>query len=421
MAQVRRDSPLTLKKMKMRKINLISPVIVICCAAFLQGDIVKKSFVHAESQTTIHLQELDRQLKKVKSEKRTPESFSPRTLKAGELVLVPSRDWTSGFLAGKLWLLYEYSGGSQWLKEARKFTARMEAEKWNGKTHDMGFKMYCTYGHGYRLTADVAYKDVLIQSAKTLSTRFRPITGVIRSWDHSTDKWSYPVIIDNLMNLELLFFATRVTGDSSFYKIAVSHALTTIKNHYRADNSSYHVVEYDTLTGKVLKKNTHQGYSHESAWSRGQAWGLYGYTMCYRETKDKVFLHHAEKIAAYILDHPRQPSDLIPYYDYDAPGIPNEPRDVSAAAVTASALYELSLYTNEGKKYRAKANTIVENLAANYTSPPGENKGFILLHSTGSKPGNSEVDVPLNYADYYYLEALLRKHKLETSRTKSIH
>ncbi len=331
--------------------------------------------------------------------------------------LVASRDWTSGFFPGELWFLNEYTGKEQWKSKAQAFTAKMEREKTNGVTHDMGFKIYCSYGTGYRLTNDPAYRDIIIQSAKTLSTRFRPITGTIRSWDHSGDKWAYPVIIDNMMNLELLFAATQLTGDSSFYKIAVTHANTTMKNHFRPDYSSYHVVEYDTLTGKVVKRNTHQGYAHESAWSRGQAWGLYGYTMCYRFTKDIKYLEQAEKIAAFILNHPNMPKDLVPYWDYNAPNIPNEERDASAAAVLASGLYELSLYSKNSKYYKATADKIVESLTNHYRSPVGENKGFILLHSTGSKPGKSEVDVPLSYADYYYLEALLRSKKLKEKKS----
>jgi len=394
--------------------------ILIPCLALgvKKDDLLRQAFDHAEKQLKVLLNEVNIKLKNNESEKKTPPPVAPRTLKSGELALVPSRDWTSGFFSGMLWHLYEYTEDDLWLNEAKKFTAKMEPEKFNGKTHDMGFKMYCSYGNGYRLTQDETYREILIQSARTLSTRFRPVTGVLRSWDHSTDKWSYPVIIDNLMNLELLFFATRVTGDSSFYRIAVSHAATTMKNHYRPDNSSYHVVEYDTITGKVLKRNTHQGFSHESAWSRGQAWGLYGYTMCYRETKKKEFLEQAEKIAAFIFNHPNQPDDLVPYWDYNATGIPNEPRDASAAAVTASALYELSSYSENKKDYIARANRIVKNLAKNYTSVIGDNKGFILGHSTGSKPSNSEVDVPLIYADYYYLEALLRKQKIEGVKKK---
>jgi len=284
----------------------------------------------------------------------------------------------------------------------------MEREKTNGGTHDMGFKINCSFGNGYRLTGDPHYKEVILQSAKTLATRFSAKAGVIKSWDNQK-KWKYPVIIDNMMNLELLFIATQLSGDSSFYKIAVSHANTTLKNHFRDDFSSFHVLDYDTATGKVLQKTTHQGYADASAWARGQAWGLYGFTMCYRFTKDERYLQQAEHIASFILVHKNLPGDLVPYYDYNDPAIPNVPRDASAAAVMASALYELSAYSKKkGGSYKKTADGIMQSLTNRYRSPVGENKGFILLHSTGSKPSNLEVDVPLAYADYYYLEALLR-------------
>lgn len=346
------------------------------------------------------------------------ELVSPRTLEHGNLKLVSSKDWTSGFFPGELWFLYEATGKKQWREEAEKFTAGIEREKFNGGTHDMGFKIYCSFGTGYRLTKDAHYKDVIIQSAKTLSTRFNPKVGCIRSWDHSRQKWDYPVIIDNMMNLELLFAATKLTGDSSYYEIAVSHANTTMKNHFRKDYSSYHVVDYDTATGKVIKKTTHQGYANESAWARGQAWGLYGYTMCFRETGNQAYLEQADHIASFIMQHPNMPKDLVPYWDFNAPGIPAEPRDASAAAIIASALYELSLYSKQGKEYRRTADKIVQSLTKYYRAPIGEARGFILLHSTGSKPSNSEVDVPLSYADYYYLEALLRKKKLKEGNPK---
>ena len=211
----------------------------------------------------------------------------------------------------------------------------------------MGFKIYCSFGNGFRLTGDPHYRDVMIESARTLSTRFNKVAGVIRSWDNRA-RWRYPVIIDNMMNLELLFAATRLTGDSSFYQIAAAHATTTMNNHFRADNSSFHVLDYDTLTGKIVQKTTHQGFSDASAWARGQAWGLYGFTMCYRETKNRSFLGQAEKIADYVLNHPTLPADGVPYWDFDAPAIPAEPRDASAAAIIASALYELSLYSAKG-------------------------------------------------------------------------
>ena len=314
--------------------------------------------------------------------------------------------------------MYEYTKDDFWKEKARKQTELLEQEKWNGSTHDMGFKMYCSYGNGYRLTQDSGYKDILLQSAYTLIRRYNPKVGCIRSWDHNRDKWQYPVIIDNMMNLELLFWAFRMSGDSIFYQVAVDHARTTMKNHFRKDYSSYHVIDYDTLTGAVLHKNTHQGYSDASAWSRGQAWGLYGYTMCYRETGLPEFLERAKQIASYIFSNPTLPDDLIPYWDYNAPGIPDEPRDVSAATVTASALYELSMYDETNRTgYVDRADRILENLTNRYRASVGKDCGFLLLHSTGSKTHGSEVDVPIVYADYYYLEALLRKAKLEKEGT----
>ena len=332
----------------------------------------------------------------------------------GTLNLGPSKDWTSGFFPGELWFLYEYTQNNFWKKKAQQHTDILEKEKMNGSTHDMGFKVYCSFGNGYRLTQDEHYKEVLLQSARTLATRFKPAAGIIRSWDHSTTKWACPVIIDNMMNLELLFWATKESKDSTFYRIAVDHARTTMKHHFRPDFSSYHVIDYDTITGQVLKKNTHQGFADESAWSRGQAWALYGYTMCYRETRLPEFLEQAQNIEKYLFTHPNMPEDLIPYWDFDAPGIPDEPRDVSAATVIASALYELSLYDREkGERYRSNADKIIENLTKHYRATLKKDNGFLLLHSTGTKPTNTEVDVPIVYADYYFIEALMRKNKLE--------
>ena len=402
--------------MKYRSV-FITALLGIVTAVQAQKIDLKKIFDAAETQTKVMLSEIPkaRSAKSGATAGVTPgstgaELVSPRTLDSSQLKLVSSKDWTSGFFPGELWFLYEYSGNKEWKTAAQQYTSNIEKEKTNGGTHDMGFKIYCSFGTGYRLTKDAHYKDVIIQSAKTLSTRFNPVTGVIKSWDNK--KWQYPVIIDNMMNLELLFAATRLSGDSSFYRIAVSHANTTMKNHFREDYSSYHVLDYDEATGNVTSKVTHQGYSNESAWARGQAWGLYGYTMCYRETKNKVYLQQAEKIAAFILHHPNMPKDMVPYWDFNAPDIPSAPRDASAAAVMASALLELSTYSRNGKDYRKTAESILGSLTNNYRSAPGEAKGFLLLHSTGSKPSNNEVDVPLSYADYYYLEALMRKKKL---------
>jgi unsaturated chondroitin disaccharide hydrolase len=372
----------------------------------------KKAIPFAEKQTDVMLKAIP----VAKAASAKPNMVSPRTLNAqGQLVLIPSRDWVSGFFPGELWYLYEYTHQQKWLNAAKEYTTNIEPEQLDKGTHDVGFKIYCSVGNGYRLTKDAHYKEVIIQAAKTLCTRFNPKTGTIKSWDNRKE-WKYPVIIDNMMNLELLFEASKLSGDTSFAHVAVQHANTTMKNHFRPDYSSYHVIDYDTETGAVLHKQTHQGYADSSAWARGQGWGLYGYTMCYRETKNPAYLKQAEAIAKFILNNPKVPKDKVPYWDFDAPDIPIAPRDASAAALMASALYELSTYSSNGKSYRKAADQILSNLTKSYQAKPGGSQGFILLHSTGHKPANSEIDVPISYADYYYLEALLRQDRLQKGK-----
>lgn len=367
---------------------------------------VAKAFKLAEKQTDLLVKNVD------SARKLKPNLVSPRTVEKGQFKMVVSKDWTSGFFPAELWYFYEYTKDKKWLDLAKKYTQDIKKEQFNKGTHDLGFMIYCPFGNGYKITKDTAYRSVIIQAAKSLSTRFNKTAGVLKSWDHNGDKWKFPVIIDNMMNLELLFEATKFTGDSSFYKIAISHADNTIKNHFRTDFSSYHVIDYDTTqNGKVLQKLTAQGYSNESAWARGQAWALYGYTMCFRETKKQTYLEQADGIANFILSSKITPEDGIPYWDYNDPKIPNVSRDASAASITASALYELAKYSKNGKQYKAAADKILLSLSTKYISKPGDNYGFILEHSTGHLPAKSEIDVPINYADYYYLEALLRSKK----------
>ncbi|MGF1926078.1 MAG: glycoside hydrolase family 88 protein [Bacteroidia bacterium] len=386
------------------KIKLIALGLVASAYANAQKVNVKKAMKSAMKQTDILVKNVDsaRMLK--------PTFVSPRTVENGQFKMVISRDWTSGFFPSQLWFYYDYTKDPKWLELAKKYTEDIKKEQFNTTTHDLGFMIFGPFGNGYRSINEEAYKPIIIQAAKSLSTRFNAKAGVIKSWDHNTDKWKYPVIIDNMMNLELLFEATKFTGDSSYYKLAVTHANTTIKNHFRPDFSSWHVIDYDIETGKVRNKLTAQGYSNESAWARGQAWAIYGYTLCYRYTKDPIYLTQAEGIAGFILNSKVTPEDGIPYWDYNDPQIPNVSRDASAAAITASALYELATYSKEAKKYKAAADKILKSLSTKYTSNPGANYGFILEHSTGHRPAKSEIDVPINYADYYYIEALLR-HK----------
>jgi len=339
---------------------------------------------------------------------------NPRSVdKKGKVVFSVPSDWTSGFYPGCLWYSYELSKDTLFLHAAENHTKVLENQKYNNTTHDMGFKMYCSYGNGYRLTRNKKYRKILLESAKTLATRFNPKVGCIRSWDHHANQWGYPVIIDNMMNLELLFWAFDQTHDSLYYTIAISHANKTMQNHFRKDYSSWHVVDYDTITGKVIKKTTHQGYSDSSDWARGQAWGLYGFTMAYRYTKEKKYLDFAKHIARFILNNPKLPKDKVPYWDYDAPDIPQAPRDASAAAITSSALYELSTYTSgkESKYYFKNAEDILNSLCAKYLTPPGYNY-FLLEHSTGNWPSHSEINAPIIYADYYFLESLVRRRDI---------
>jgi unsaturated chondroitin disaccharide hydrolase len=337
----------------------------------------------------------------------------PRTFVDGKVVTVRTKDWTSGFIAGSLWYLYEFSKDPKWLAAAQDYTVRLDSIKDYRGSHDLGFMLGCSYGHGYRLTKNPDYQKVLLQGAASLSTRFNPTVGQIRSWDHGS--WNFPVIIDNMMNLEFLMSAARESGESRFKEISISHADNTLKNHFRPDSSSFHVVDYDPATGEVLAKKTHQGAADDSAWARGQAWALYGYTMMFRETKNAIYLEQAVKIGNFILNHPRLPADKVPYWDFDAPGIPAAPRDASAGAIMSSAFLELSGMT-KGEQSASFLNLARQQLTSlsspAYLAKPGENGGFILLHSVGHLPKNSEVDVPLNYADYYFIEALIRYQNL---------
>ncbi|GHT48339.1 hypothetical protein FACS189440_11680 [Bacteroidia bacterium] len=347
----------------------------------------------------------------------------PRTIDGeGNLLTTSSSGWVSGYVPGTLWYLYQYSNDPQLLDAAKNYTMRIEKEQYNKSTHDIGLMLYCSFGNGFLITGDTAYRNILLNGAESLASRFNPKTGCIQSWD-SNAQWQFPVIIDNMMVLELLFWASKVSGNPRYKDICISHADKTIENHFRSDYSSYHVVSYDTVTGQVEKKNTHQGYADESAWARGQAWGVYGYTVMYRETHDPKYLEQAKHIADFILKHPNLPVDKIPYWDFNAPDIPHALRDASTGAIIASALIELSGYVENSlaKNYLEVAETQLRTLSSpEYFAETGTNGNFILKHSVGHLPVKSEIDVPLTYADYYYIEALLRYRnvKMNNSRIK---
>lgn len=356
----------------------------------------------------------------------------PSTYRDGEIQFVPTDDWVSGFFAGTLWYMYELTGDEKWAEHARRHTEILHDIQYLKWHHDVGFMVYDSYGNGLRLKHLPGYDTVLVNTARSLSTRFRPKAGILQSWNvvnngwQSQRGWKCPVIIDNMMNLELLFKVSEMTGDPVYRNIAISHADKTLENHYRDDFSTYHVVDYDDETGAIRRKCTAQGIADESRWARGQAWSIYGFTVAYRFTGDERYLQRAKDVANYLfVTEDNMPEDLVPLWDFDVKEFSAqmpEPdyfekyghiRDASSAAIICSALYELYWDTKD-EFYKAKADKIVESLSSPaYRAQPGTNGGFILMHSVGSIPHGSSIDVPLNYADYYFLEALLRKRKIE--------
>lgn len=396
--------------MKIRKL-LLSLGVFLMTPAFCHAEnndisnVINNDINFSTRQYSLMLQQIGREGKV-----RIPKTID----KLGRMVYIPIDDWCSGFFPGSLCYLYQLTNDKSWLLQSKRFTEALDSIQYLTWHHDVGFMIGSSYLNIYRLSPNKAYKKAIIQTAKSLCTRFRKKAGVIQSWNvdrgwQSKRGWTCPVIIDNMMNLELLFEATRLSGDSTYWKMAVSHANKTLENQFRKDGSCYHVVDYDPNNGAVLHRQTAQGYADNSAWARGQAWAVYGYTVCYRYTHDRKYLDQAVKTLNFVMQNPNLPEDLIPYWDFDAPNIPNEPRDVSSAACIASALYEMNNYLPDNG-YTSLADRIIRSLSSpKYRAPLGKNGCFLLMHSVGSIPHNNEIDVPLNYADYYFLEALTRR------------
>lgn len=396
--------------MKIRKL-LLSLGVFLMTPAFCHAEnndisnVINNDINFSTRQYSLMLQQIGREGKV-----RIPKTID----KLGRMVYIPIDDWCSGFFPGSLCYLYQLTNDKSWLLQSKRFTEALDSIQYLTWHHDVGFMIGSSYLNIYRLNPNKAYKKTIIQTAKSLCTRFRKKAGVIQSWNvdrgwQSKRGWTCPVIIDNMMNLELLFEATRLSGDSTYWKVAVSHANKTLENQFRKDGSCYHVVDYDPNNGAVLHRQTAQGYADNSAWARGQAWAVYGYTVCYRYTHDRKYLDQAVKTLNFVMQNPNLPNDLIPYWDFDAPNIPNEPRDASSAACIASALYEMNNYLPDNG-YTSLADRIIRSLSSpEYRTPLGKNGCFLLMHSVGSIPHNNEIDVPLNYADYYFLEALTRR------------
>jgi rhamnogalacturonyl hydrolase YesR len=394
-----------------KRVTAISRIIIYFSLFFISTNVL------AQNVTIDMRQLIDKQFKFAERQYRilannTPLGRMPKTFYANSNKFETSdtKWWCSGFYPGSLLYIYEYTQDQSVLKEAEKRLASLEKEKHYTGNHDLGFMMYCSFGNAYRLTKLPEYRKTIDTAAASLVTRYRPHAKVIQSWNASKS-WKGPVIIDNLMNLELLLWVAQNGGDQKYKEIALNHANATLVNHFRSDFSSYHVVDYNMVNGSVIRKGTAQGAGDETAWSRGQGWALYGYTLMYRFTKDKQYLKFAENIAKYILKNPTMPEDKVPYWDFNAKDIPNTYRDASAAAVIASALLELGQYSSTKNKnyYVSQAKEMLVSLSSEkYTAQEGTNGGFLLKHSTGALPLKSEIDVPLTYADYYYLEALMR-------------
>ncbi|WP_036155622.1 glycoside hydrolase family 88 protein [Maribacter forsetii] len=352
----------------------------------------------------------------------TPDQGFARNIPKGQTnwELVGAKDWCSGFWPGVIWYAYEASGDEELRKQAEKFTAPLKSIAYTpAENHDIGFMLYTSYGNGYRLTENEEYKNVLLAAADTLATLYNPNVGSILSWPSQT-QFRHNTIIDNMMNLELLFWAAKNGGTQDLYNVAESHALVTMKNLVRKDSAIYHVGSFDETTGEFLKGQTHQGFGDESMWARGQAWGIYGFSVAYRETHRKEFLDTAIKVSEHYLD--RLPEDGIPYWDFDDVKIPDAPKDASAAAIAACGLLELSKFVpskEQSENYIAAARTMI-NLLSESPYYSGETNQALLLHSTGHLPHDSEIDMPIIYADYYYMEALLRLKKMDDAKKKEL-
>lgn len=350
------------------------------------------------------------------------ETYIPVSIKKGDKSwhLASRHDWRLGFWPGILWMDYMATGDPIVAFHAEKSTDELEfLAKQKARGHDIGFMINCSYGKELECghpspVRQALCRQIMMAAADTLATLYNPNVGTLVSWPRNKTFAGHNTIIDNMMNLELLFRAGKMRRDRRLTGMAAKHAATTMANHFRPDGSAYHVVLYDNATGQPLRKATHQGYADESMWARGQAWAIYGFTMAYRETGDKRFLDHARKSAKIYLD--RLPDDYVPYWDFDAPNAADCPRDASAAAITASALLELAGYVeaDDAAYYTDAATRMLASLSSPAYRSGDANEAF-LLHSTGHLPAGDDIDAPIIYADYYYLEALLRLKAMQQS------
>ncbi|MEE9437415.1 MAG: T9SS type A sorting domain-containing protein [Saprospiraceae bacterium] len=383
----------------MKKVLL--SVIFFCVQSFIVGQIAVETI-----DSTIKF--ANEQMKNTILEMNDNSSLHPNqtNISSGRWEFSNRKWWISGFFAGVSWYMSELVGdNSYWLDIATRWTKDLESQKNDTGNHDVGFQIFCSYGNANRITPNEDYKNIIITAANSLASRYDETVGSIRSW--SWGNWNYPVIVDNMMNLELLLWASENGGDEELKTIAIKHAKKTLENHIREDGSTYHIVDYNN-DGSIKNKDTHQGYNIESTWSRGQAWGIYGFTMMYQYTKNDTFLTAAKKLSDYFIDN--LPDDFVPYSDFKDPNIPNVSKDASAAAITCSALFELAKYVDDDK-YKNSAVDILNSLVNNYLAKNSNYHSVIKRACVRS--GDSERG--LIYADYYFLEALMRYKNSVTS------
>ena len=311
-------------------------------------------------------------------------------------------EWTSGFFAGQLWHMYKLTGDTEWMKLAEEWTEDLKRMSEVANDHDIGFRIFTSYGNGFKLTGNPQYYQTILQAAAALSKRFDPKIGAIKSWE-----WigNYPVIIDNLLNLELLFWASEKSGDQDWYDIALSHAFTSLKHHMRPDGTSYHIVDFDN-EGNVNWKDTRQGYGPNSVWSRGQAWAIYGFVMIYRFTQKEEFLQASESAAKYFIEN--LPEDYIPIYDFREPISSVQSKDASAASIAASGFFELYEFTNNPIYFEYAVHILNSLSSEAYTSFNGQTSSILMKSTLHRGSGNKGT----SYADYYLLEAMDRYNNL---------
>ncbi|TKG95751.1 glucuronyl hydrolase [Puteibacter caeruleilacunae] len=402
-------------------------LIILICSIFLIGCNSSNSKIYQKTAKIANIQ-----YGKL-IEKEGGNNKMPRTLdRDGTIKTYGIHSWASGFLPGNFWYLYELTQDDFWKDQAIIWTQKLNGIQHNINSHAIGFQTISSFYNANRLLKNDIYTTEIIKAADGLLHRYNNTVGCIKSWNYSRglergQEWFYPVVIDNMATLELLFVASKLTGQPKYKDIAIKHARTTMSNHYRDDYSSYHIIDYNAKTGNVLDKATYHGISTHSSWARGQAWGLYGFTLCYRETKDEKFLDFAEHIASFIMNHPNTPEDRVPYWDYNlgkegfTPTWPYDKneynknyQDAASAAIIASALFELSTLSENSAQYYGYANQLIQTLSSSkYMASKSEDNYFLLKHSVGNFPRHDAIDLPTSYADYYFLEALCRKRKID--------